>query len=414
MLMQEQSRYAVGIDIGTTTVRCVVGHIDSSTGAAKVIGVGQAPNSGMRKGIVSNLTGPAAAIDAALGEAERMSGHQVDRAAISVNGSHIVSTKADGMIAVGTQDHEVSEDDIVRLEEVATTGKVPANREILEIVPHGYRLDGQDSIKDPLGMSGNRLEISANVVSGLAPHIVNIQKAADMAKVEAGAIVPSVLAGAKAVLVDSQVENGVAVIDLGGATTSVAVFEEGDLQYVSVVPVGGVNVTNDLAIGLKIDPELADKVKLEHARLDKDGASDTVEVKNGDETLTFERQELDEIVGMRYEQIFEAVNKELKKAGRSGKLPSGVVLIGGGANTRGIVEFTKEQLDVAARVGQPAGYGGVSDQVEAPEYSAAIGLMLIDEQGGGAPGVSGKTVSRSGGVSKKAGGIISSFLAKFR
>ena len=137
--MQEHSRYAIGIDIGTTTVRCVVGHVDSDTGATKVIGVGQAPNSGMRKGMVSNLTGPATAIDAALGEAERVSGHQVDRATLSINGSHIVSTKADGMIAVGTQDGGVSDDDIARLEEVATTGKVPPNREILEIVPHIQR-----------------------------------------------------------------------------------------------------------------------------------------------------------------------------------------------------------------------------------------------------------------------------------
>lgn len=411
--MQEQSRYAIGIDIGTTTVRCVVGHIDSSTGAVKVIGIGQAPNSGMRKGMVSNLTGPATAIDAALGEAERMSGHQVDQATLSVNGSHIVSTKADGMIAVGTQDHEVSEDDIARLEEVATTGKVPANREILEIVPHGYRLDGQDNIKDPIGMSGNRLEIYANIVSGLVPHIVNVQKTAEIAKVGSSGIVPAVLASARAVLGESQIENGVAVIDLGGATTSVAVFEEGDLQYVSVIPVGGVNVTNDLAIGLKIDPELADKVKLEHARLDKDGASDTVDVKDGDAVLSFDRQELDEIVGMRYEQIFEAINKELKKAGRAGKLPSGVVLAGGGANVRGIVDFAKEQLGVAARVGKPAGYGGVSEQVETPEYAAAIGLMLIDEQGGGRSG-SETRAPKSGGAVKKAGGFISSLLAKFR
>lgn len=411
--MQEQSRYAIGIDIGTTTVRCVVGHIDSSTGAVKVIGIGQAPNSGMRKGMVSNLTGPATAIDAALGEAERMSGHQVDQATLSVNGSHIVSTKADGMIAVGTQDHEVSEDDIARLEEVATTGKVPANREILEIVPHGYRLDGQDNIKDPIGMSGNRLEIYANIVSGLVPHIVNVQKTAEMAKVGSTGIVPAVLASARAVLGESQIENGVAVIDLGGATTSVAVFEEGDLQYVSVIPVGGVNVTNDLAIGLKIDPELADKVKLEHARLDKDGASDTVDVKDGDAVLSFDRQELDEIVCMRYEQIFEAINKELKKAGRAGKLPSGVVLAGGGANVRGIVDFAKEQLGVAARVGKPTGYGGVSEQVETPEYAAAIGLMLIDEQGGGRSGGEARA-PKSGGAVKKAGGFISSLLAKFR
>ena len=211
-------------------------------------------------------------------------------------------------------------------------------------------------------------------------------------------------------------ENGVAVIDLGGATTGVAVFEEGDLQYVSVVPVGGTNVTNDIAIGLKIDPELADKVKLEHARLVSDGASDAVEMKHEGQTVEFDRSELDEIVGMRYEQVFEAVNKELKKAGRAGKLPSGVVLTGGGANVRGIVEYAKEQLGVAARVGKPTGYGGVSEQIETPDYAAAIGLMLLDEQAGGHAGRpgGGSKAAKSSTVVKKAGGFISSILSKFR
>ena len=412
--MQEQSRYAVGIDIGTTRVRCVVGHVDATTGVPKIIGVGQAPNSGMRKGTVSHLNGPAAAIDAALGEAERMSGHQVSQATVSVNGSHIVSTKSDGMVAVGTQDHEVTVDDIVRLEDVATTGKVPANREILEIVPHAYRLDGQDNIKDPVGMTGTRLEIHANIISGLVPHIANIQKVIEMAKVEAKGVVPSVLASAQAVLSEAQLENGVAVIDLGGATTGVAVYEEGDLQYVGVVPVGGNNVTNDLAIGLKVDPEIAEKVKLEHARLDKDGASDTVEIKHDKQTLSFERADVDEIVEARLEEIFEAVAKELKRAGRAGKLPSGAVLVGGGANIRGIVEFAKAQLSVAARIGKPVGYAGVSEQADGPEFATAIGLMLMDEAGAGPQQARESRGTKPDTVVKKASSLLSGILSKFR
>ncbi|RYZ90364.1 MAG: cell division protein FtsA, partial [Moraxellaceae bacterium] len=252
--MQDSSRYAVGIDIGTTTVRCVVGHIDATTGAPTIVGIGSVPNTGMRKGAIANLTGPAHAVDDALGEAERMSGYQVDIATLTINGSHILSSKADGMIAVGAADHEISNEDIARLEEVATIGKVPANREILEVVPHSYRLDGQDNIKDPIGMTGTRLEIRANVISALAPHVTNLQRTAELAKVEPRAIIPSVVAAARAVLNEQQLENGVAVIDLGGATTSIAIFEEGDLQFVSVLPVGGVNITNDLAIGLKTDP----------------------------------------------------------------------------------------------------------------------------------------------------------------
>lgn len=414
--MQDQSRYVVGIDIGTATVRCVVGHVDSTTGTPKIVGVGQAPNSGMRKGVVSHLNGPAAAIDTALGEAERMSGHQVDQAVLSINGSHIVSTKSDGMIAVGASGHEVSVDDVARLEEVATTGKVPANREIIEIVPHAYRLDGQDNIKDPIGMTGTRLEIYANIVSGLAPHIENIQKSAELAKVAAKATIPSVLASSQAVLSESQLESGVAVIDLGSATTGVAVFEEGDLQHVAVVPVGGSNVTNDLAIGLRVDPEIAEKVKLAHARLSKDGASDAVEVKHDKQTLSFDRAEVDEIVEARYEEIFESVAKELKKAGRAGKLPSGVVLTGGGANIKGMVPFAKEQLEVAARIGKPTGYAGVSEQAETPEFAAAVGLMLADATGLDSFNNSSvqSVSSKSAGVAKKAGGFLSGIFARFR
>lgn len=154
--MQETSRYAVGIDIGTTTVRCVVGHIDSTSGTPTIVGVGQAPNTGMRKGVIANLNGPAQAIDDALGEAERMSGYQVNAASFSINGAHILSTKADGMIAVGGMDHEINDEDLARIDEVATIGKVPANREIIDVVPHSYRLDGQDNIKDPIGMTGTR------------------------------------------------------------------------------------------------------------------------------------------------------------------------------------------------------------------------------------------------------------------
>jgi len=187
--MQEQSRYAVGIDVGTKNVRCVIGYIDADGDAPKIVGVGTAPNSGMRKGTVTNLAGPAEAIDTALGAAERMSGHQVKTAVLSVNGSHLTSTKADGMITVGTTDNEVTPEDIVRLEDMATTGKVAQNREILEIVAHSYRLDGQDNIKDPIGMTGTRLEIKANVVSGLLPHITNLQKLAEMAKVEVSSVV---------------------------------------------------------------------------------------------------------------------------------------------------------------------------------------------------------------------------------
>ena len=378
--MQENSRYAVGLDIGTSSVRCVVAHLDSEGGSPTIVGLGTAPNTGMRKGVVANLGGPAAAIDTALGEAERMSGYQVDYATVSINGSHILSVKTDGMIAVGALDHEINREDLLRIEDVATVGKIPANREILEVVPHSYRLDGQDNIKDPLGMTGTRLEIRANVVSALAPHLHNLQKSAEMAKVDAHTIVPSVLAGAKAVLKEQQLENGVAVIDLGASTTGVAVFEEGDLQYVGIVPVGGANITNDLAIGLKTDPEVAEKVKVTHAVATGRSSSEGLSVKDGDEVRTFNTSDIDEIVEARLEEIFEAIEHELKKAGRAGQLPSGVVLIGGGANMKKIAEFAKEKLGLAARVGHASGLGGAVDNIEQAEYATACGLMLVDAE----------------------------------
>lgn len=408
--MQEQSRYAVGIDVGTKNVRCVIGYVDADGDAPKIVGVGTAPNSGMRKGTVTNLAGPAEAIDTALGAAERMSGHQVKTAVLSVNGSHLTSTKADGMITVGTTDNEVTPEDIVRLEDMATTGKVAQNREILEIVAHSYRLDGQDNIKDPIGMTGTRLEIKANVVSGLLPHITNLQKLAEMAKVEVSSVVPAVLASAQAVLTENQRENGVAVLDIGAATTGVAVFEEGDLQYLSVIPLGGQNVTNDLAIGLRTDPEIAESVKLAHARFGGKKLG-KVETKHEKKTYSFEQSEIDEIVGARYEEIFEAVAKELKKAGRAGKLPSGAVLTGGGANTKGLVDFTKEQLGVAARLGKPSEYGGASNEIKGPEFSAAAGLMLIDATSGVSYAKSPQNAKKA---AQKAGGFLRGIFAKFK
>lgn len=408
--MQEQSRYAVGIDVGTKNVRCVIGYIDADGDAPKIVGVGTAPNSGMRKGTVTNLAGPAEAIDTALGAAERMSGHQVKTAVLSVNGSHLTSTKADGMITVGTTDNEVTPGDIVRLEDMATTGKIAQNREILEIVAHSYRLDGQDNIKDPIGMTGTRLEIKANVVSGLLPHITNLQKLAGMAKVEVSSVVPAVLASAQAVLTENQRENGVAVLDIGAATTGVAVFEEGDLQYLSVIPLGGQNVTNDLAIGLRTDPEIAESVKLAHARFGGKKLG-KVETKHEKKTYSFEQSEIDEIVGARYEEIFEAVAKELKKAGRAGKLPSGAVLTGGGANTKGLVDFTKEQLGVAARLGKPSEYGGASNEIKGPEFSAAAGLMLIDAANDAPYAKSPQNTKKA---AEKAGGFLRGIFAKFK
>ncbi|MCA9325038.1 cell division protein FtsA, partial [Candidatus Saccharibacteria bacterium] len=277
----------------------------------------------------------------------------------------------------------------------------------LAVVPHTYRLDGQDNIKSPVGMTGTRLEISANVISALAPHVSSLHSALELAKVEPNVITPSVVAAAKAVLSEQQLENGVAVIDLGGATTSIAIFEEGDLQYVGVIPVGSNNITNDLAIGLKTDPEIAEQVKLTHGSATPQTGSDTVSVKQDKDVLEFSRADVDEIIGARLEELFEHVVKELKKAGRHAKLPSGVVLVGGGANLKNIVEYTKDTLGLAVRLGKASGLGGVAEHMDEPQFAVATGLMLIDAEG------ARNRVSKNGSRTKNAAGQASGVLKRW-
>lgn len=403
--MQDSSRYAVGIDIGTTKVRCVIGHLDATTGTPTIVGVSEVNNTGMRKGSIVNLNGPAQAIDEALGEAERMSGYEVDTASISINGAHILSTTTDGMVAVGAVDHVVTDEDVARLEEVATVGKVPANREILAVVPHTYRLDGQDNIKDPVGMNGTRLEINANVISALSPHVSALHSALELAKVQPNVITPSVVAAAKAVLSEQQLENGVAVIDMGAATTSIAIFEEGDLQFTAVVPIGSNNITNDLAIGLKTDPEIAEQVKVLHGSATHENGSDTVSVKHEKSAVEFARSDVDEIITARLEELFESIIKELKRAGRHAKLPSGVVLVGGGAKLKNIVEFTKDSLGLAVRLGTAKGFGGVAEHMSEPQFAVAAGLMLVDAE-------STQSKPKSAGRGKAAAGQAGGMLKK--
>lgn len=409
--MQESSKYAVGIDVGTTMVRCVVGHIDDATGNPSIVGIGSSPNSGMRKGTVVTLNGPAQAIDDAVGEAERMSGYQIDLATISINGSHILSTQADGMIAVSASNHEVNSSDLVRVEEVATLGKIPANREILEVIPHQYKLDGQDNVKNPVGMTGTRLELEAHVVSALGPVVANLQKATEMAKITPNAIVVAGIAAARAVLTEQQIENGVILIDMGGATTNLAIYEEGDLQYAAVIPVGGVNITNDLAIGLKVDPEIAERVKIEHASAMIRDDSSGFSVEHDEQVYNFTTEDVDEIVGARLEEIFEAISQHIKRSGRVGKLPSGAVLTGGSAQLKGMDDYAKEALGMAARVGVVSGYAGVSDNIEKPEYATAIGLMQIDLDTAQSGQASSKTKSKKGNKEPR---LFSRMLGRFK
>lgn len=381
--MHENGRYIVGLDVGTTTVRCVVGYEDPGNPGINVIGSGEAKNNGgMRKGVVVNIVNTAQSIDQALDAAERMSGQEVHAATVNINGAHISGMASRGVVAAGATGHEISEDDLARVIDAATIVQMPANREILQTTPRSFQLDGQDNIKDPVGMQGVRLEVDAHVITALAPHIHNLQKAVDMTKTEPRRLAVSSLAAARAVLNEQHIENGVILIDLGGTTTNIAVFEEGDLQHIAVLPVGSVNITNDLAIGLRTDLAVAEQLKLEHAiggrRPEKDQGK-TVHISHETKKLAFEIDEIDMIVSARLEEIFEMIDGELASIQRAGKLPGGAVLTGGGARLKGIDETARERLRMSARIATiQGGLTDVSGSVHKPDYAVAVGLMLLD------------------------------------
>lgn len=383
--MQELSRYAVGLDIGTSTVRCIVAHIEAGAVAPTVIGLSEVPNTGFRKGVVVNLVNTAQAIDKALEEVERTSGHQISEASLSINGTHVLGVSSRGVVAVGSHGHEINETDIARAEDAATLMQLPANREILDVTPRSFRLDDQDNIKDPVGMTGVRLEVDAYVITALSPNLRNLVKVAEMTHTTIHHTVPAGLAASRAVLTDEQKENGVLLLDIGHATTNLAVYEEGDLQHISVLPVGGVNITNDLAVGLKIDLAVAEKVKINHAVAMSSKRKDSekkITIKHEGQSYDFETSEIDFIVEARLEEIFELVNKELKTIGKAAKLPGGVIITGGTAQTKGIDEYAKEALQLAAKIGHGESFGGVAEQITKPQYATVVGLMLLDLEGG--------------------------------
>lgn len=376
--MEDKPHFVTGLDVGTENVRAVIGALED--GKLAVYGYNEGKNAGMRKGIPANLNGPARSIDTMLGEAERMGDYDVRSAYVSINGSQILSTKTEGMIAVAaTAEHEIDENDLDRIEDVAVTGRIPANRDVLDVIPLEYAIDGQGGIKDPLGMSGARLEMRANVISALTPNCENLRKATEHAEVTATRLVPAVVAAGKAVLTEKQKENGVAVIDMGAATTSIAVYEEGDLQYVGVVPAGSNNITNDLAILLAIDPDMAEEIKTRFVTGDFSSEKSPVIKIGKDKTheRNFERKEVDNVVKLRLEEIFGEIRKKLKAAKYDQRLPEGIVLTGGGARMRDIDLFAKKALEASVKIGVPLELAGVSDAVTSPEFAVAVGLAMM-------------------------------------
>lgn len=409
--MDENSRYAVGLDVGTSMVRAVAAGV-TPQGELNVIGYAETANSGMRKGVVANLTGPSSAINRALADVERMSGKTIRSATMSINGAQIVSTRVEGLIVVDAGVREINERDLARVEEVALQGRIPANQEVLEVIPLQYILDGQGGIKNPLGMTGSRLEMKAVVVSTLVPNFENLQKAAEAAaETVTERIIPSVMGSGRAVLSERQMENGVAVVDIGAATTGVAIYEEGDLQYVGVVPIGSNHITNDLAVMLAIDTEVAEDIKRRFATGNFGANDNPVILRWRGKELHFERSQIDDVVKARMVEIFDLVRKEIRKAHYEQRLPEGLVLTGGGARMRDIDKFVREMLNVSVKVGVPLGMNGVAEVLRKPEYAAAVGLMHMSAEYVPVQASSGR--KKKGKKSGKGGGLMG-FLKSFK
>jgi cell division protein FtsA len=373
-----------GLDIGSAEIRAVIAQEISSEEPLRVIGVGITPSLGMRRGIVADMEAVAQACNSALEQAERMAGHSAKNLAASVSGTEIVSQNALGVIAVGRADGEVSADDVARaLEEVQARLIMPLNREIIHVIPKDYRLDDQKNIKDPIGMRGVRLEMNALVISGSTAHLKNISRCLETAGVSAESFVVEPLASAEAVLSSKQKELGTVLVNIGGGTTSLAVFEDGDLLHLAVLPVGGGHITNDIAIGLRTSIEVAEAVKLQFGSANSEEINKKEEIDlsifDSQEEGFVSRKHIAEIIEARLEEIFSFVNLELKNIGRAGLLPGGAVLAGGGALLPGAVDLAKKILRLPAQIGYPKPLGGILDQVDTPQFATAIGLLLLSQ-----------------------------------
>lgn len=359
------------IDIGTSAVRAVIVKQDEGK-SLKIIGIGQAVSNGLRRGMIIDIEDTVKAINAAKEIAERASGAPIEQAYINLSGDHIIARQSKGTIVVSRADGEVSKEDLERVIDSAQAIPLTLNREILEVIPRTFSIDGQNHIKCPIGMHGVRLEADVLLLEASSPIIKNLTKSVSQAGIEILDLIPSPIASAHSVLSKKQKELGTALIDLGAGTTGVIIFEEGDILHLSILPIGGASITNDLAIGLKTSIETAEKVKKEYHKKDQ---IDLAKFSSGEEGIV-SQDKISNIIEARVSEIFGMINKELKKIGRQGLLPGGVVLVGAGAKMHNIIDLTKEYLSLPAQIGFPRSLAGLSDEVLDPSFATAIGLVL--------------------------------------
>ena len=385
----------VGLDIGSHAVRIAVGQrlvTPEGKDQLHILGSVEVPSEGVTRASITSLEDVVSSISQCLEKAERMTGYPVRSVWAAIGGTHIIAQESKGVVGVARSDGEIREEDVDRAIEAARTVATPANYEILHVIPKTFTVDGQRGVKDPVGMNGIRLEVDAVIIQGLSSQIKNLTKSIYRTGVDIEDLVFSVLAASEAVTTRRQKELGVCVVSIGASTTSMVVFEEGDVLHTAVLPVGADHITSDIAIGLRTSIEIAEAVKVTHGCAFPDEVKKKEKINLADfgateEELVTERY-LAEIIEARVEEIFDKIDEELERCGRSGMLPSGIVVTGGGASLPGMLEVAKKRLRLPASLGLPLGISTVIERVSDPAFSTVVGLVawgyaISDAQGRG-------------------------------
>ncbi len=372
----EREAVLVGIDVGTTKVCALIGEV-SRDGRLTIMGHGTVPASGLKKGVVVNIDQTVRSIADAVERAERLSGWKIDRAFVGVGGQHVESLNSTGQVAVTAHHREVTREDVNRAIEVARAVSIPSNREVLHVERRGFIVDGQEGVKDPLGMSALRLEVETHIVTASATAVQNLSKCVAQAGVKIDELVANSLASADAVLTDTEKELGVAVADIGAGTIDLALFTDGSPFHTAVLPIGGNNVTNDVAIGLKTSLPVAEELKVRHGTCALSSVPEdeqiSVAVLGDDAGRTVSRVEVCQIIEARMRETFELLRNEMR--GAPGMLPAGIILTGGASQLAGVADLGREVLGMPVRIAGPSGIGGLVDTLLTPAYASSVGLL---------------------------------------
>lgn len=393
--------FVTGIDVGNSLVKTVIAGWDQEFSAPRILGIGVAESHGLRRGIVVNMDETIRDVAESVKKAETMAGVKVRRAYAAVNGLHIKTQPSRGVIAVSRADNEIAQSDVDRVLDAASIVSLPANREILHIIPKNYLVDGQEYVKNPLGMKGVRLEAEVLIVDGLSPYIKNLAKCLNANNVEVAEFVFSPRAASHAVLDKNQMEHGVLHLDLGGGVSTLAFFYEGEMVQAVTMPVGSRHITNDLAVALRTSMDIAEQVKLHYGFTGVGLASvktrsanaavkkDELDLSDllGEEGFIIPRKNIGRVVEARVGEVFELLQEELKKLSHPGQIPAGIVLTGGGAKLPGLAAFVKDKLKLPVRVGLGREFNhhfkerselgiGVNEQINDPALAVAMGLAF--------------------------------------